>query len=123
MKLRDRKRSHEGLGLGGHDRELAVWLALIGRLLREELVAGNPSRGRQLGLRQDAGSYFLGRLPRGGTAAQIVSDVKAGLVKRERLDQGRIVLKDRMDPLQDGAVNIEPWRDEYELGTPAHGDR
>ena len=52
----------------GHDRELAVRLALIGRELREELVAGDSGRGRQFGLRQDAGSYFLGRLPRRGDA-------------------------------------------------------
>jgi len=43
MKLRDRKRSHEGLGFVGHDRKLAVRLALIGRELREELVQGTSA--------------------------------------------------------------------------------
>ena len=62
MKLGDRKRSDKGLGFVGHDGELAIRLALIGRKLREELVQGNSSGG-QLGLRQDAGSYCLGRLP------------------------------------------------------------
>ena len=108
MKLRDRKRSHERLGLVGHNGELAVRLALIGRELREELVRRNSGRGRELSLRQDAGSYFLGRLPCSRDAAQIVSDVKICLVERERLDQRRIVLEDRMDLLRDGAVDLEP---------------
>ena len=120
MKLRDRKPSYEGLGLVGHDGELAVRLALIGCELREELVAGNSSRGRQLGLSQDAGSYLLSRLPRRGDAAQIAGDIKVGLVKRERLDQARVVLEDRMDLSRHGAVNVEPWGDEHELGTSAH---
>ena len=47
MKLRDRKPSHEGLGFIGYNGELAVRLALIGRELREELVAGDSGRGRQ----------------------------------------------------------------------------
>ena len=68
-------------------------------------------------------SYFLGRLPCGRDAAQIVGDVEVSLVERERLDQGRIVLEDRMDLSRHGAVNVEPWRDEHELGTPAHRDR
>ena len=57
------------------------------------------------------------------TPPQIVSDVKIGLVKRERLDQGRIVLEDRMDLLRDGPVDLEPRRDEHDLGTPPHRDR
>ena len=48
MKLRDRKRSHEGLGFVGHDRELAVRLALIGRELREELFKETPAEAVSL---------------------------------------------------------------------------
>ena len=66
MKLGNWKRSHKGLGCVGHDGELAVWLALIGRELREEFVQGNSGRSRQLGLRQNAGSYFFGRFARRG---------------------------------------------------------
>src|SRR5262249_9667846 len=83
MKLRDRKRRHEGLSFVRQNSELAVWLAMIRSELRQELVEGNSGRGGKPGFPEDASPHLLGGLPCGRDAAGIVSDVEVGLIKRK----------------------------------------
>src|SRR5580704_10383829 len=60
VELRDRQRRDKRLCLLGHDRELAVWLAIVRCDLGEELVAGNSRGGREPGFLVDARSDLLG---------------------------------------------------------------
>ena len=54
---------HEGLSFVRHDRELAVWLAMVRGELRKELVAGNSGRGCEPGFRRRSAPLFPWRSP------------------------------------------------------------
>ena len=122
MELHNRQGRHEGFGFVRHDGELTVWLSMIGRKLRKELIAGNSGRSGEFGFLVDARPDFLSGLPCGRDTLAIVGDVEIGLIEGERLDQGRVILEDRLDLSRHGAVDVEPGRDEYELGALAHRD-
>ena len=95
-----------------------------GKIPRKSLTLNGPVFGQQINPGSNlSGNRHVGPLPCCGDAAQAVNDVKVVLIKREWLDRGRIVLKDRMDLLRDGAVDVEPRRDKHELGTPPHRNR
>ena len=49
MELHNRQGRHEGFGFVRHDSELTVWLSMIGRKLRKELIAGNSGRSGEFG--------------------------------------------------------------------------
>ena len=115
VELRHRQGCNKGLRLVRHDRELAVWLAIVRRDLGEELVAGNSRRGREPGFLVDARPDFLRGLPRRRDASEIVGDVEIGFVERERFDQRGAILEDRLNLLGHPAVNVEPWRDKHEF--------
>src|SRR6202042_3373457 len=109
VELRDRQRRDKRLCLVGHDRELAVWLAIVRCDLGEELVAGNSGRGCKPDFVVDPRPDCLGGLPRGRDAFEIVGYVEIGLIEREGFDQPGVVLKDRTNLLGHSAVNVEPW--------------
>ncbi len=123
VKPRHRKGRHEGFGFVGHDRELTVWLTMVRRKLREELVAGDSGRGRELGFLPNARPDFLGGLPRGRDAPGIVGYVEIGLIERQRLYKRSVVSEYLMDLPRSSAVDIKPRRNEYELCALPHGDR
>ena len=80
VKLRDRQCRYKGFGFVRHDRELAVWFAIVRCELGEELVAGNSGRGCEPGFLVYARPDFLGGLPRGRDAFEIVGYVQIGFI-------------------------------------------
>ena len=58
MELRNRQDRHEGFSFVWHDGELTVWLLMIGRKLRKELIAGNSGRSGEFGFLVDARPDF-----------------------------------------------------------------
>ena len=116
VELRHRQGRDKGLCLVGHDRELAIWFAIVRCDLGEELVVGNSGRGREPGFLVDARPDFLRGLPGSRDAFKVVGDVQIGLIKRERFDQRGVVLEDRLNLFGHLAVNVEPWGHEHEFG-------
>ena len=104
----------------GRDDKLAVRLALAGRKLGEELVVGDARRGRQTRLLEDSRANFLGRRRGGRQAAPVLRDIEIGLIQRQRLDQRRVIGKDRVDLPRDGAIDVEARRHEHQFGALAH---
>ena len=120
VKLRDRQRCDEVRAHLGRDDKLAVRLAVAGRELGEELVVGDARRGREAGLLEDARANFLSGRRGGRQAAQVLRDVEIGLVERQRLDQRRVIRKDRVDLARDGAIDVEARPHEHQFGALAH---
>ena len=57
-----------------------------------------------------------------GMPLEVVGDVEIGFVERKRFDQRGVVGEDRPNLLGDGAVDVEPGRDEHEFRALAHRD-
>jgi hypothetical protein len=73
----------------GGDDELAVWLALAGRELCEELVVGDARRGRQASVLEDAGANLLGGRQGGRQAAPVLRDIEIGLIESSTTEPWR----------------------------------
>ena len=69
----------------GHDRELAIWFTMVRCDRGEELVAGDSGGGREPSHLVYSRPDFLGGLPGGWDALEIVGDVEIGFIERERL--------------------------------------
>jgi hypothetical protein len=108
--------------LVGRDCELAIWFASVRCDLREELVAGDSGRSCELGFLVDTRPDFLGGLPCGRDASQIVGYIEIGFIERERFDQWGVVPEDRLNLSGHFAVNVEPWGDKHEFGALPSGD-
>ena len=61
-----------------------------------------------------------GAVGRDRDAAKIVGHIEIGFVKRERLDQRRVVSIDCVNFTRDRALGVEPRRDEHEVRAFAH---
>ncbi len=75
---------------------------------------------RQAGVLEDAGANLLGGRRGGRQAAPVLRDIEIGLIERQRLDQRRVVGKDRVDLARDGAIDVEARRHEHQLRALAH---
>lgn len=102
-KLRDK-----GVDLAGRDDEQPVGLPVVRGDLRQHFVHRNARRGRESGLRADAGFDLPGHERRRAD----VRNVEERLVQRERFDEFGIVVENIAYLLRNGFIDIEACRHE-----------
>jgi hypothetical protein len=91
----------------GRDDELAVWLSLVGGKLGEEFVVGDAGGGGQACFAQDFRPDQPRDLRCDRNALDVLGDIQIGLIKREGLDDVRMLGEDRADLSRDLLVDLK----------------